>query len=794
MPFSRSEQTARDIPFNRTPVSPNARLPTHSGPQQPTSNYYQYHQSVYSNTLSEVDRYTRNDREDDKCTLSATQSFEGRPNDEDCVSFFSSPTPTPMDPNSDGSDSETGPQIEDDNLTTFGPKMRFVSPPPWESHPGDSYDDEDDNVSLSDGFSVFSGRFASRKYRHQQEKVSIRSLALASMRTPSPTPTTSSRRNPYGGAYPKESQSQISLSINQPGEAPWNSRSTLESSSSERPSFSFSFRDKIPSSNLPIEFSSKQRDRIQHSPLSQDDVTSVFRSDSPVSLGPYTHPYANPDVTPIISESSMPSRKDINPTGIHQQQRQSNESDPGYVRRASESAAVTTTHAASSLAFRKGSAGNLPTSHPRSSSKPALPSHDENDMTRSLTTGLSPARSPHSPQSLVPFPDSPMNNLLTLEEAQRIKKSSTPGSPIQTRFTSGSTLVAGVGLSPGVKSDFEVKRNQPLSPSDTSSTIRETKTSNARQRTISTSKLSILNSSPSQDDVGSSNKSLKHKRSGFMKLFGKDKDVSKEPPSPNYKTTIPFTEPIPPVPKRVSPPSLSVVVTSPSVFLPEIEKITLSQQKSPPPSEHDFPASPSVSSKPLETDRLQDIQPSESRPIFSAPPSQTTFEGLSLRPVSTVFSAKFSELFSTLDQSEPLVPPVMPAASNSSGGGGSPTRSDFSSRSNSSDYPLTPSSTTIPGTTVSIAGRHGQEDTIVSLQAQLANMQKNHQRQIWELEGQIKDLKQENETFRNSGTCESCGRSKREGRLKSDATGPGSIVDRPRPKVGKDARSVFGGN
>lgn len=503
-------------------------------------------------------------------------------------------------------------------------------------------------------------------------------------------------------------------------------------------------------------------------------------------MGPYTHPYANPDVIPASNSLKLSS----DPAPYHQQ-RQSGESDLGYVRRVSESVTARVPPT-----FRKTSAGNLPSSQTKPASRSMRTKYDEKNneipllppMSRGGTTGLPSART-HSSHSPVPFPDSPMKNLMTLEEAKRIK-SGTAGSPTQTRIRSGSTLIAGFGLPPGANHDFEVKRNQSLSPSDSSSTIRDTKIPNARQRTISSSKLSIISSSPSNDDIVPT-KTLKHKKSGFMKLFGKDKESLKsEPPSPSSKTSVTPTEVIPPVPKRVPPPSLSVVVTSPSTSFPEIEASNQQQQKSSPPTQQVFPTVTSTSLSPVENDPSP--WNAESRTILSAPPSQSRFEGLSLRPMSTAFSAKFSELFSALDDSVSLLPPVMPAASKSSGGG-SPTTSDFSSRSNSSDYPITPSSTALPGAGVNIVGRH--EDSVASLQAQLINLQKNHQREIWELESQIRDLRQVNEELRNTGNCESCGKSKREGRLKSNGSAnQTSVVDRPRPKVSRDTRSVFGGN
>ena len=75
-------------------------------------------------------------------------------------------------------------------------------------------------------------------------------------------------------------------------------------------------------------------------------------------------------------------------------------------------------------------------------------------------------------------------------------------------------------------------------------------------------------------------------------------------------------------------------------------------------------------------------------------------------------------------------------------------------------------------------------------------MRKIHQTQIWELEGQVRDLKEELEKLRDNGECETCGMAKKERRARSKSRVGVSVVDRPRPRAATRTggeRTVFGG-
>jgi hypothetical protein len=73
---------------------------------------------------------------------------------------------------------------------------------------------------------------------------------------------------------------------------------------------------------------------------------------------------------------------------------------------------------------------------------------------------------------------------------------------------------------------------------------------------------------------------------------------------------------------------------------------------------------------------------------------------------------------------------------------------------------------------------------ISALQDQLRESRKAWQRQIWELEGQVRDLKTELEELRSGDKCEACGR----GIILQKAASVTGVVHRPRAKTGTGAR------
>ncbi|OCH96209.1 hypothetical protein OBBRIDRAFT_862388 [Obba rivulosa] len=184
----------------------------------------------------------------------------------------------------------------------------------------------------------------------------------------------------------------------------------------------------------------------------------------------------------------------------------------------------------------------------------------------------------------------------------------------------------------------------------------------------------------------------------------------------------------------------------------------------------------------------------------SAPPGATDFVALSLRPVSTLFSKISSEHLLPHDATSVHSRPSLdtdvgtPTTSNTAI---SPLSPDFPLK----DYPRT--SDEKPGA-VAIA-QDDQSSVIQALQEQIVNAKRAWQRHIWELEGQVRDLKAEVEELRAAENgkeyCSACGR----GTIGRHDGGQGShnedlkkagvrvgVVNRPRARTGIVSRFASG--
>ncbi|KIJ45143.1 hypothetical protein M422DRAFT_251336 [Sphaerobolus stellatus SS14] len=841
---SRTHQAPKDrkarvphAPYSSPPLSPATESIYSCDEYSPRSQYAP--ESVGSPRLTgyPISLTGLND-EDETATISSGNKNDSSPilPDDDFVSFTSSPTPTPMDQDAanrretefrNGLGDNLADEVTNEVRNDLAPKMRFVSPAPWEIRDDEdpSYDDE--YVGASDALSIISGKFGGWRYR-ESEKPTIRSLALASMRSTSPnTPSPPGQKDSFSigrktqeldrddvSAHYMRGDSMSGKQSNPFGNSPRSSDST-----DEKPSITArhrlpnsQFRDTSPApppDNYPSSYSRPFRGQgVSHR---QEREESIFHfSSSSLSPSRMFHPYAHPEVV-ASSESLVPATP-----GISHQRLSDEQQLDVTIRRSSESSS-SPRHNQSTI--RKASAPELPIRKLPSRTK--MSSHEEAEE---LSSHVFPVQSSAAWPGAAPFSDyssSPMNNLISLEQARaRVQKGKEQVNTTPPKSTSVATA--------------------SFSSSPSTETISEKSSSTSRQRTMSTGKRSIAGG---DGDPIAAPKALKHKRSAFLKLFsGKEKD---SPPKERDATTISISDPIlrststpprmgwmesnsdiPPVPplqniKRIPPPSLSIVVSSPSVPVPDPDgqdSIMLA------PSPSTTVNSPPDNSQYLYSSRLtlEGHRPrpdSGVRPPASAPPSQTRFAGLSLRPVSTIFSAGFTDILGDLSSPPPADQSFPSSRSNPSPRtpniGSSPTLPAFeASRSNSmstaSDYPLTPTNThplpNIPtlSSPSSSTSYENPNAVIASLQTEMANLRKIHQRQVWELEGQVRDLKEEMEQLRNTGECEVCGADKQERRMtmmraKSGRPRAGttvSVVDRPRPKNARPSveRSVFGGN
>lgn len=102
---------------------------------------------------------------------------------------------------------------------------------------------------------------------------------------------------------------------------------------------------------------------------------------------------------------------------------------------------------------------------------------------------------------------------------------------------------------------------------------------------------------------------------------------------------------------------------------------------------------------------------------------------------------------------------------------------------------------------VNVADGEDQSSVIRALQEQLITARKAWQRQLWELEGQVNDLKAEVEELRlkdgGQEYCPACGRGGtlsgvRPEELKKAGVKVGGVVNRPRAKTGVGSRFASG--
>jgi hypothetical protein len=300
-------------------------------------------------------------------------------------------------------------------------------------------------------------------------------------------------------------------------------------------------------------------------------------------------------------------------------------------------------------------------------------------------------------------------------------------------------------------------------------------------------------------------RSLKQKRSGFMRLFnGKDKDkLSSQSPPPLPPVAAPS---LPRTPKissaRVPVPTLSpsLVPHSPLQF-DDIMKSDGGDCGSaedhqpqggikrhyPPLSilTHDAPALLSASGvypKTAHPGRSTSTLLSETSTSLgvgpaSAPPSTGAFRELSLRPISTVFSAHFADHIVSTESS--------------------PTSAQLDTSSTATAHsPMSPASTQRSFDEKLTACEDDAYVIIQQLQEQIKSTRKAWQHQIWELEGQVRDLRAEIDDMRIKETsgerCLLCGRdgSPERGAREAprpDVSRPG-VVDRPRARTGVGTR------
>ena len=332
------------------------------------------------------------------------------------------------------------------------------------------------------------------------------------------------------------------------------------------------------------------------------------------------------------------------------------------------------------------------------------------------------------------------------------------------------------------------------------------------------------NDSPETLDgaVGQGVKSLKHKKSGFMRMFSKDKAPATPPPD---VPSLPVggSQPIPPVPRTPRLPTHRVPVPpiNPGVNLasnspddsptsPESTVDAHSSQSRPSPKRIMPPLYINTTKPGINRPSAQTHQASNSlssgqhrppKPCFaspadnggnqpqSAPPGKTDFVALSLRPVSTVFSSHFADHLLDMQNKMPSEPALVadsdtPTTATESGGI-SPLSPGFVSIRDLREEISRPMTVT----SAKSSSDDIQPDVIRALQGHIFGAKGDWQQHIWELESQVRDLKSEIREMRKAGDsgryCEACGRGrKKSGSLSHHRTrvpdGDNGVGNRPR--------------
>lgn len=400
----------------------------------------------------------------------------------------------------------------------------------------------------------------------------------------------------------------------------------------------------------------------------------------------------------------------------------------------------------------------------------------------------------------------PTFSLISLEEA-RAQRLRNVASQQNISMSSSSKASNTSGLSPSTDTDFSrtlQEAGASLVDDLTKARVRSMSAGAKARNAISTivPRLDRRDSEPTtagppqQPAHGPQGKTLKHKKSGFMRLFNGNKSHEKddEPPpvpvlpdSDKYqapqraprlavqRVPVPSLSPslhegaAPPQPLSDSPSRKLDLHTSPKRTPPALSINTLSNGST-------RASTSAVADRDNLTHSLRPWASSSQQPQ-SAPANIHEFPALRLRPVSTLFSAQFGDH-------------LMPESRSSEETAGIET--PRSSSPNGLMSPLSPIS--LPRTStekmITAVQESDEQLTIKSLQKQLASSKVSMQRQIWELEGQVRDLQAELEDMKGKHGdeyCNACGRGKKLVALPLAASG-GGVVNRPRARTGTSSR------
>ncbi|KAG5718795.1 hypothetical protein E4T56_gene2621 [Termitomyces sp. T112] len=714
---------------------------------------------------------------------------------------------------SDVYDNEQSDDVSLDNsshrLGYLGPNLRFHSRAPWETD--DTTLDNDEELSYNFltsskkalGFS--SSPRTSNARRPSSESTRSQAKSKQSFET-----TSSQLSYPRGALYAlaQESFSTSSLGIPAAAEKSVRSKTPLN-----RVRLDSTHNTTLPPSPTCVTHSN-------HIPLtnsSRHEAQDAQSSASHFTHANDFHPYANPDlVCQVLEEHPHSSPKQ----GILRN---------GSIGTVTDSIAYST----------------VSSSKTRFTSVPAYPTLSENAQTRAsaiqcreIFSPISVVNTPHLDSKLPSNEESFFTDrqpvveslsgrteqvictsfsLISLEEA-RARKRSTTSQPTVALSPPPSSTPLSVMFHPD--SHNADSRRYDLEDGDFSPCSQR-----ARARSASAGAKakvafqSVVGSGQSklEADVGHG-KTLKHRKSGFMRLFnggrGQDKEEKSPPPpvpslsdayaalcaaqetpkvaaqcnfipGPSLSLEASLSSPEQ-TPSPTGVPALGRLSPNPKRPIPSLSintqsHLTLSAVKN-----EDFQMRTAPSTKVSLPHWSDNLSPQ------SAPANVSDFPALKLRPVSTAFSAQFVDHI--------VLPDCRPSLETDGGTPISPTKI-FS--------PVTPGSASISDlsstdpklSTLTNFISQDNSSVISALQEQIINAKLAWQRQIWELESQVRDLKAEVDDLHKAeseGTfCERCGRGQRRPKVGSTPNSLGGeaqnmknlgVMSRPRALTGSSSR------
>ncbi|KAG6818047.1 hypothetical protein H0H87_009202 [Tephrocybe sp. NHM501043] len=685
----------------------------------------------------------------------------------------------------------------------LGPNLRFHSRAPWETESDDDPALNDDSHSVlfpsKKAFGFSSSPRPSNARRPSVDSTRSQAKSKQSFET-----TASQISYPRGALYAlaQESLSTSSLGAKQPRSKFWN-HSRPDSPNNKAPSSPIAAR----SNHTPLTPSS------QHDPDTRTPSTSHRQ---PTYAADGFHPYANPDLVSDDRHYSPPQQIHL----ISRSDSIGTVTDSVAHDTLSRSETRSTLAPVSSvLSVNRDSRNRASTIHGKGISSPILVS---NPLRLDSTS-----HSNEEPDSLHGWGGRgtvPGFSLISLEEAraQRMRSATAqPSIPVSPPLTSApltDTLFPNFHDLDRVN-DVEIGESSSHNQRSRARSISAgAKAKGALQNIVSVGQ-------PKPDSDVGQGKALKHKKSGFMRLFnsgrGQDKE-EKSPPPPvpllsNAYAALSAPQKVPkgmthrvPVPDLS--PSLRESHLSPEPTSPTVELTATAHTKpfaSPKRPIPHLSINTQRQSWDNHTPRVvndSDFQtrtaPSMDAPHQpwldianpqSAPAIVPEFPALKLRPVSTVFSAQFGDHIVLPDSRPSLEPDVStPGSSTRVFSPVTPGSSTLSDRSSAVD-PKSPFTFPI-----------SDQSVINALQDQILNSKLAWQRQIWELESQVRELKAEVDDLRKAeseGTfCGNCGRGQRRAKVQSSPHRPPadtqdvrntSVVNRPRARTGISSR--FGG-